>query len=156
VEADFRWVGEGIAIKKLAIKHTDEADRHIQRSLEEYIAAGEHLIEVKTLIPRGGWEKWVKEEYGRSPDWANRLRRLAENQDNLPDHVSRRGSVTEAMQLLGIRSSPKEEKPESSETTTPPEESETTSVEIVPAPQDEAVHDGCTSPERIAKYRAAA
>lgn len=53
------------------------------RTLEDYIAAGEHLIEVKENLPRGDWEAWLREDYGKHPDTARKYIRVARRKAEL-------------------------------------------------------------------------
>jgi hypothetical protein len=42
-----------------------------------FIAAGRHLIEAKQQIPHGGWEGWVRQQVGISPQTAHKLMEVA-------------------------------------------------------------------------------
>lgn len=43
------------------------------QAVSGFVAAGDHLRQAKLAVPHGGWEKWVKEEVGISPETARRL-----------------------------------------------------------------------------------
>lgn len=93
--------------QQMAIRHTDEADRHMVVSLEEYIAAGEHLIEVKARLP-GEFNHWVESEYRRSMSQAKRYMQVARNKHILLDRPDTSGLSLDA--ALRELAGPKEEK----------------------------------------------
>jgi hypothetical protein len=104
--------------QNMAIRHTEEADRHMALSIEEYIAAGEHLIEVKARIP-GEFERWVENEYRRSLTQARAYMRVARNKNTILSHRSTDGlTLKAAIQYLAP---PKEEPEPELEEVIPPE-----------------------------------
>lgn len=95
--------------QSMAIKHTDEADRHIALGIEEYIAAGEHLIEVKARMDYGEYRAWVEREYGRSWTQAKAYKRLAVHKAQVLEEQGRRDGPLSLNAALKMLAAPKDE-----------------------------------------------
>ncbi len=128
-----------------AIQHTAEADRHIAMGIEEYIAAGEHLIEVKARMEHGEFRVWVENEYRRSERQAQRYMQVARRKEELNPSGPTDLTLEAALRQLA----PPKEKSE--ETETEQEEESPTLSETVSI----ITHDGevisASNPQELAE-----
>jgi Protein of unknown function (DUF3102) len=95
--------------QSMAIRHTEEGDRHLALGIEEYILAGEHLIEVKARMEHGEFLAWLESDYGRSKRQARAYMQVARHKEEVLEVNRRRDANLSLNAALKMLAAPKEE-----------------------------------------------
>jgi hypothetical protein len=66
-------------------EHADAIRECRERTLENLVAIGRHLLEARKLVGSGGWLSWLKQEFAWSESTARNLMRLAAHPQRVAD-----------------------------------------------------------------------
>jgi hypothetical protein len=91
-------------LKAKAVRRFNDLAGAMLRTVDKAARLGETLIALKERMPHGTWERWVEAEFGRTPQWARLLMKLARDWPRLKPAFAAdpRLTVSGALKLLRL------------------------------------------------------